>query len=403
MSDTVIRIENLGKQYRIGAVRRDLLSEKIGLGIRSLFNSKPDTSSPKPDTSFWALKGVSFEVRQGEVVGFIGRNGAGKSTLLKILSRITAPTEGEAELNGRVGSLLEVGTGFHPELTGRENIFLNGAILGMSRAEIRRKFDEIVGFAEVEKFIDTPVKHYSSGMYVRLAFAVAAHLETEIMLVDEVLAVGDALFQKKCLGKIGEAAKDGRTVIFVSHHMASVKALCGRAILFDKGRVLMDGNAGRAVDRYLGDGGLKAHVYSTAGGKTGPHFGRIELLQNGLMNGAFALDRPVRVVFRLETAGQKGLDVNVFVRNEEGLCIHHSADSSGRGADSPERTCEIPAYALAPGRYHIDVFLSRKNYEVFDRINDALVFETEFTVATDDSTRTRPWQGVCGPGLIQWK
>lgn len=205
----------------------------------------------RPDELLWALKDVSFNVTPGEVVGIIGRNGAGKSTLLKILSRITKPTSGEVDLYGRVGSLLEVGTGFHPELTGRENIFLNGAILGMQRSHIERKFDEIVAFAEIEKFLDTPVKRYSSGMYVRLAFAVAAHLEPEILIVDEVLAVGDAIFQKKCLGKIGDVAKEGRTVLFVSHNMAAVKSLCSRAMLLDSGRITHDGNVDDVVETYL--------------------------------------------------------------------------------------------------------------------------------------------------------
>ena len=204
--------------------------------------------------SIWALKDVSFDINRGEVVGIIGRNGAGKSTLLKILSEITEPTEGRVEIHGRVGSLLEVGTGFHPELTGRENVYLNGAILGMKRAEIERKFDEIVAFAEVEKFIDTPVKHYSSGMYLRLAFAVAAHLEPEILIVDEVLAVGDAAFQKKCLGKMAGVAKEGRTVLFVSHNMPAITRLCERAILLDEGRLLQDGVSHQVVKAYLNAG-----------------------------------------------------------------------------------------------------------------------------------------------------
>ncbi|MBI4525295.1 MAG: ABC transporter ATP-binding protein [Deltaproteobacteria bacterium] len=211
----------------------------------------PCSLPPASSDELWALRGVSFEVNHGEVVGIIGRNGAGKSTLLKILSRITKPSEGYADINGRVGSLLEVGTGFHPELTGRENIYLNGAILGMKKAEIQRKFDEIVAFAEVEKFIDTPVKHYSSGMYVRLAFAVAAHLEPEILLVDEVLAVGDAAFQKKCLGKMGDVAKEGRTVLFVSHNMGSVQNLCQRGVLLECGRIIYSGAQTKAIAQYL--------------------------------------------------------------------------------------------------------------------------------------------------------
>src|SRR5262245_55876630 len=220
MSDVAIRVEGLGKQYRLGAQqeRYHTFADQIKkwTSVRRLLRRR---SRDEKRPTFWALKDVSFEVRRGEVVGVIGRNGAGKSTLLKILSRVTEPTEGGADIHGRVGSLLEVGTGFHPALTGRENVYLNGAILGMRRREVSRKFDEIVAFAEVEKFVDTPVKHYSSGMYTRLAFAVAAHLEPEILIVDEVLAVGDQAFQKKCLGKMGEVARGGRTVLFVSHNM----------------------------------------------------------------------------------------------------------------------------------------------------------------------------------------
>jgi lipopolysaccharide transport system ATP-binding protein len=278
MSDIAIRVENLGKRYRIGQreryyALRDVLarpfsgfrSSVLGLGSRLLglkpsspqqptANSQhptPNTQHPTPNTHIWALKDVSFEVKQGEVVGIIGRNGAGKTTLLKILARITEPTEGFAEVRGRVGSLLEVGTGFHPELTGRENIYLSGAVLGMTKREIDQKFDEIVAFAEIEKFLDTPVKYYSTGMYVRLAFAVAAHLEPEILLVDEVLAVGDAAFQKKCLGKMEDVAREGRTVLFVSHNMAAVENLCQRGIVLDEGRIVYIGQTKEAISYYL--------------------------------------------------------------------------------------------------------------------------------------------------------
>jgi len=254
MSELAVRVEGLGKEYRLGGPRepystlRDRLNKLASARFRAL-RGRGERSEQSPP--FWALKDVSFEVRPGEVVGIIGRNGAGKSTLLKILSRITEPTEGEVDINGRVGSLLEVGTGFHPELTGRENVYLNGAILGMRRSEIVRKFDEIVAFAEVEKFIDTPVKHYSSGMYMRLAFAVAAHLEPEILVVDEVLAVGDAEFQKKCLGKMGDVARGGRTVIFVSHNMGAVQSLCRSAIHLDAGQIVANGSTTEVVGRYL--------------------------------------------------------------------------------------------------------------------------------------------------------
>ena len=256
MSDIVIRTENLGKRYRIGereryVALRDVLTRAIYAPAR-IFRRRREALSPNGDpTHIWALKHVCFEVRQGEVVGIIGRNGAGKTTLLKILARVTMPTEGHAKLQGRVGSLLEVGTGFHPELTGRENVYLSGAILGMGKKEIQRKFDEIVAFAEVEKFIDTPLKHYSSGMAMRLAFAVAAHLEPEILLVDEVLAVGDAAFQKKCLGKMGQVSREGRTVLFVSHNMSAVVNLCSRAYLLEQGSAVAEGPPPLVLQRYL--------------------------------------------------------------------------------------------------------------------------------------------------------
>ena len=279
MSRPIISVENLGKKYRIQhqgqrqryVALRDVIAQKFaapfkflrssplrpGRGQGEVLNSQsPNSQLPTSRATredFWALRDVSFEIKQGEVVGIIGRNGAGKTTLLKILSRITEPTEGRVEITGRVASLLEVGTGFHPELTGRENVFLNGAILGMTRAEIKKKFDEIVAFAEVENFLDTPVKRYSSGMYVRLAFAVAAHLDPEILIVDEVLAVGDAQFQKKCLGKMGEVAKGGRTVLFVSHSMPMICQLCERVLLIRSGRIDGDGNPDEMIKLYLSD------------------------------------------------------------------------------------------------------------------------------------------------------
>lgn len=259
--NTVIKIENLGKKYmlhhefhgrRYTALRDVIMDTVKGVGRRVFKRSVKKTKSSTVE-EFWALKDISFNICQGDRVGVIGSNGAGKSTLLKILSRITEPSEGKISSRGRVASLLEVGTGFHPELTGSENIYLNGAILGMSRVEIKKKFDEIVAFAEVERFLDTPVKRYSSGMYVRLAFAVAAHLESEILMVDEVLSVGDAVFQKKCLGKMGDLTKDGRTVLFVSHNIPMLRTLCTRAILLDKGKLLADGEVAATISQYLSD------------------------------------------------------------------------------------------------------------------------------------------------------
>jgi lipopolysaccharide transport system ATP-binding protein len=259
MSDIAVRVDGLSKQYRIGGKQEGYrtLRETITDAFISPFRRAKKLlrgqayGAAELNETIWALRGVSLEIKRGEVVGIIGRNGAGKTTLLKILSRITEPTEGQAEIHGRVGSLLEVGTGFHPELTGRENIYLNGAILGMRKSEINNRFDEIVTFAEVEKFLDTPVKHYSSGMYVRLAFAVAAHMEPDILLVDEVLAVGDTAFQKKCLGKMGDVAQEGRTVFFVSHSMLAVQRLCRRVILFSSGSLEMDGAPEEIISAYL--------------------------------------------------------------------------------------------------------------------------------------------------------
>lgn len=272
---SVITVENIGKRYQIGADASGMLRDRIADALRNPVAA----FRPKPRETFWALRDVSFEVQEGEVLGLIGRNGAGKSTLLKILSRITKPTVGHAEIHGRVGSLLEVGTGFHPELSGRENVFLNGAILGMGRREITRKFDEIVAFAEVEKFIDTPVKYYSSGMYIRLAFAVAAHLETEILFVDEVLSVGDISFQKKCLGKMGDVAHQGRTIIFISHQMNQIRRLCQRVMWVDGGLVRECGGTATVVGDY------EAEMRSRdATGEPRPDSGRAKFLHWELMD-----------------------------------------------------------------------------------------------------------------------
>jgi lipopolysaccharide transport system ATP-binding protein len=286
-----IRAEGLSKQYRIGAQReryRTLRDSITNMGMapvraaRAVFGNGDAARAKRQQTLVWALQDASFDVEQGDVVGVIGRNGAGKSTLLKLLSKITEPTTGFAEVHGRVGSLLEVGTGFHNELTGRENIFLNGAILGMRKAEIHRKFDEIVAFAEVEQFIDTPVKRYSSGMYLRLAFAVAAHLEPEILLVDEVLAVGDATFQKKCLGKLGSVAQEGRTVLFVSHNMGAIRSMCTKGIVLDKGRVQAVGDVGTAMAAYYRlIGALEFEDPANGESPSSAGFGRVSITCDG--------------------------------------------------------------------------------------------------------------------------
>jgi lipopolysaccharide transport system ATP-binding protein len=345
VSDIAIHVENLSKQYRIGGPQasyktiRESLVEAVRAPFRRLSSVVRGQSSTVSNETIWALKDVSFEVERGEVVGIIGRNGAGKTTLLKVLSRITEPTEGYAEIHGRVGSLLEVGTGFHPELTGRENIYLNGAILGMKRAEIDRKFGEIVAFAEIEKFIDTPVKHYSSGMYVRLAFAVAAHLEPEILLVDEVLAVGDAAFQKKCLGKMGDVAREGRTVLFVSHDMGAIQNLCPRAFLLESGSIFMDGEANGVIRHYLHsiESSLDrrrslSDIPRSDGHGTSLRFTDCKILNdNGtetrtlqmgepisVLIGAIALERLSRVSFVVGIENHKGVRITTAASEETG-------------------------------------------------------------------------------------
>ena len=361
MSDIAIRVEGLGKQYRIGKrqkymMLRDTLTDAVTAPMRRLRRTLSGADNGREETPsdlIWALKDVSFEVPRGAVVGVIGRNGAGKSTLLKILSRITEPTEGYAEVRGRVGSLLEVGTGFHPELTGRENIYLNGAILGMKKAEIGRKFDEIVAFAEVEKFIDTPVKHFSSGMYVRLAFAVAAHLEPEILIVDEVLAVGDHRFQEKCLNRMGEVGRQGRTIMFVSHSMPSIQRLCERVIVLENGLVRMDGATHVAVAEYL-SGHLRS-TYFGAASPSAPVISQANVEQHGgclvlsvEFQSPFPLSPPVLGFVMYDPVGNPVYGTNTRM---EPPSVTISPASSGR------IEVVIPTAQLRPNRYLFSLWL----------------------------------------------
>jgi lipopolysaccharide transport system ATP-binding protein len=388
MGELAIRVAGLGKQYRLGAQRerystlRDQVRKWASAPLRTLLLRAKRGEKRPP---FWALKGVSFEVNRGEVVGVIGRNGAGKSTLLKVLSRITEPTEGEADIYGRVGSLLEVGTGFHPELTGRENVYLNGAILGMRRGEIARKFDEIVSFAEVEKFIDTPVKHYSSGMYTRLAFAVAAHLEPEILVVDEVLAVGDAAFQKKCLGKMGDVAKGGRTVLFVSHNMAAIRSLCQRCILLNGGRVSHDVPAVDGVRAYMDEmtnEGSLASVVSirrpagvplwvetirVRGG--GEEAAAISLGDELAFEVDFEADPPTRSP-RLGFIVADSSGTQVMNSNNRYLPFTDPTESVDRGTIH----CQLGRPPLIPGRYFVTFVLGDQSSD-YHVVRDQVVFE----------------------------
>jgi len=369
MSDIALHVAQLGKQYRIGdrldryKTLRDVVSDAASAplrGLRSAFSrdSSGQTGQGDGNGVIWALRDVSFDVEQGEVLGIIGRNGAGKTTLLKILSRITEPTEGYAAIRGRVGSLLEVGTGFHLELTGRENIYLNGAILGMKKAEIEAKFDEIVDFSGVERFIDTPVKRYSSGMYVRLAFAVAAHLEPEILLVDEVLAVGDASFQKKCLNKMQDVGQEGRTVLFVSHSMRAITRLCSRTILLDEGRIQKDGPSHQAVGAYL-----QSDLGTTAARQwpdlsEAPGNGVVRLCavrvrtEDGQTTDAVDIRRPVGIEMEYEvlTPGHV-LVPNYHLFNEEGINVFVTADCDPAWRRKPRPVGHYVSTAWIPGNF----------------------------------------------------
>jgi len=406
MSEFAIRLYNIGKQYRIGqrnhyVTLRDTLSDALRTPLRFLRANGGQSSSVsnphfavrelKSDDYFWALRNVSFDVKPGEVVGIIGCNGAGKSTLLKILSRICMPTEGYAEVRGRVGSLLEVGTGFHPELTGRENIYLNGAVLGMKKKEIESKYDQIVSFAEIEKFLDTPIKHYSSGMYLRLAFAVAAHLEPEILLVDEVLAVGDVAFQEKCLAKMGEIAKEGRTVLFVSHTMAAVQSLCTRAILLKTGGVDFDGVGDVAIQRYISTGyqQILQQNFPTIRDRKGSgdifltSF-RIEdsagLASESLLNG-----KPYTFVLGFQVqAPDKSYDniaAAISVRTMVGTRVfyHHNlltGEPFNKVNGKGEFRFHIPRLPLSAGYFYVDLDLSRdRGQTMVDTVQGQASFE----------------------------
>ena len=445
MTDIAVRVENLGKRYRIGQIvgystLRESLMNLAYAPFRHLRSARhepsatshhepramshepsptshhePRATSHQPD-HIWALKDVSFEIKRGEAVGIIGRNGSGKSTLLKILSRITAPTEGLVEVRGRIASLLEVGTGFHPELTGRENIYLNGAVLGMKRAEVKQKFDEIVAFSEIEKFLDTPVKRYSSGMYVRLAFAVAAHLEPEILLVDEVLAVGDAAFQKKCLGKMGDVAKEGRTVLFVSHNLGSVVNICPRAILLVAGEKHSDGPASDIIGEYIETTreGHGERIWSDP--KTAPGNEKIRLHAVRIVSGGGVTDSvdiqkdiQVEVEFWNLKAGSQ-IHTSIHLLDKMGVGVLASANFPSANLIKDEwygkphpvglyRTiCTLPGNFLNEGLYSINaiVLTDGTNTDVYERE------VISFTVHESGAMRKEyggGWLGVVRPRL----
>ena len=419
MAEIAIRATGIGKKYRIG-VRRDpyaRLTESLWDALAKPLRRGGDSPAA---SDFWALRDVSFEIPRGSAVGVIGRNGAGKSTLLKILSRVTTPTEGRAELHGRVGSLLEVGTGFHPELSGRENIHLSGAILGMRRAEIIRHFDAIVDFADIGAFLDTPVKRYSSGMKVRLGFAVAAFLEPEIMFVDEVLAVGDAEFQKKCLGKMSEIGQGGRTVVFVSHSMPAVLRLCDRAILLDHGRIVTDGPTSRVVRAYLESdiGRTGERRWEDPTDAPGDDVARLKSIRvvptRGGTSDEVDIAEPlgVEVEYWSRAPGELRPSVNLHFFNDEGVCLFVTNDWNDRAWWEQPRpsgivrsVCRIPGNFLAEGRITVTAAVSTYNPTVVHAVEwDAIAFQV---VDRTDGSSVRgvyaaDWPGVVRP-MLEWR
>jgi lipopolysaccharide transport system ATP-binding protein len=387
MSDIAIRVENLGKKYKIGAnqARYQTLRESIVNGF-SYSIERIKGNSPKENNIIWALKDINFEVKHGEVLGIIGRNGAGKSTLLKILSRITRPTTGRFELNGRVGSLLEVGTGFHPELTGRENIYLSGAILGMKRKEINRKFDEIVDFAEIEKFLDTSVKHYSSGMYMRLAFSVAAHLEPEILLVDEVLAVGDVAFQNKCLNKMDNIANQGRTILFVSHNLTAIGKLCPKSILLNNGKIDQINQSKLSINKYLESLSNATNNFIERIGTQRAKITHITILnKDDIASSILSMGDTVKIIISGETTS-KQLEFTVAIQlvSMDGSIILYGADLFTPIKPQSDLTfsfsVKIQELLVMPGEYYFNFWIGKSGIEEFDYIK----YATKITVFQGD-------------------
>lgn len=412
MTEAIVRVEDLRKQYRIGARREaySTLRETMSRAVRAPVKHFKRNGRSDNET-VWALKGINFEVAPGEILGIIGRNGAGKSTLLKILSRITEPTSGRAELFGRIGSLLEVGTGFHPELTGRENIYLNGAVLGMKRTEIAARFDEIVAFAEIDKFLDTAVKHYSSGMYMRLAFAVAAHLEPEILLVDEVLAVGDAEFQAKCLRKMGTVAGEGRTVLFVSHNMSAIQSLCKRAVWINNGKIVADAEAITVVADYL-RGSLQHSTESIWDFSTAPGNDKVRIrracvkVENSSVDQDITIQTPFRFEFEYwNLAPDLHLSLSLHLYNQQGNMVFATVplrDSTWHGRPFPtglfRSVCHVPGDLLNDGMHRVLLLVVKDETEVIFSLEDAVAFEVFDSVDRRGNWHGR-WPGAVRPDL----
>jgi lipopolysaccharide transport system ATP-binding protein len=423
MSEIAISVNNLSKKYYIGQYQRyktlrDTLTDAMYTSFHrllQLMNGQSTINNHQSSNTIWALKDVSFEVKHGEVVGIIGPNGAGKSTLLKILTRITEPTEGYADIYGRVGSLLEVGTGFHPELTGRENVYLSGAILGMKKVEIDRKFDEIVAFAEIEKFLDTPVKRYSSGMHVRLGFAVAAHLEPEILLVDEVLAVGDAAFQKKCLGKMGEVSKQGRTVLFVSHNLIAIETLCQRVIWLRDGKTALEGNASQVISNYLRTSFSNITEKCWDDIAAAPGNDEVRLLRacarpiNESPNEPINVCKPFVMEFEYWNLKPNAyINLSLQLYNEQGILVFESApvnEPTWQGHPFPvglfRDICYVPGNLLNNGIHRVVLFVVKDQGKVIHKEDNILVFEVQDAVE-NRAGWSGGWDGAVRP-ILKWR
>lgn len=424
MSKTIIKVDNLSKRYRLGVIGGKTLHEDVQRWIAKL-RGKPDplikigqeVNGNISGENLWALRGVNFEVNQGDILGIIGRNGAGKSTLLKIISQITAPTSGEIKIQGRVGSLLEVGTGFHPELTGRENTYLNGAILGMSKQEVDRKFDEIVSFAEIDKFVDTPVKRYSSGMYVRLAFAVAAHLDPEILVVDEVLAVGDAKFQKKCLGKMKDVSGEGRTVLFVSHNMLAVQSMCNRAIILSSGKMLEEGEPDVVVSKYLSieKQDIIERNEETLNDNLKNDFIRMHRAsirpKGGKVGDPMTIRTPLLMEFQFTVlVPEIFLDINISVSTEQNVRAfvggaYLSQDEKNQVIPTKKGRyrcrCIVPGDILNSGAYYVRFHFGKDSRYVVYAFDDLFSFEILDDVELRGEASHHRLPGVCRP-LLEW-
>jgi lipopolysaccharide transport system ATP-binding protein len=420
---TVIKIENLWKEYRLGVIGHGTLSQDLQSWLAKIRgkedpNSKISSKIKKNDNQvdgnrFWALQDINLEVKQGEVLGIIGKNGAGKSTLLKILSRVTAPSKGNIKVKGRIASLLEVGTGFHPELTGGENVYLNGAILGMSKKEINDKFDEIVDFSGIETFINTPVKRYSSGMYVRLAFAVAAHLDPEILIIDEVLAVGDAEFQQKCLGKMGEVSKGGRTVLFVSHNMGAINRLCIRGVYLENGIIKNIGDVTTVINKYIHGVTDKANERNwsedESPGNENVQMRHIKITnENNLVTDVIKINESIIVEILLETKKDYPiLGIGIVIKNSQGETVIHSSSlvydqlrevKKGRNIFK----IEIPPQLLNVGTYYIDISSDIPYKEILFKIENVLSFNVISIQKNTSIYKPATWKGVLSPEVIKW-